>query len=69
MRLLTEFLMLLGELDLVEFLFSCCGCVTRVVWEKMGFSCESRCISVFANKRLCEDLEIDFRMVETCIFL
>jgi len=40
MRLLTEFLMLFDELDLVEFLFSCCGYVRRVVWEKMSFSCE-----------------------------
>jgi len=65
MRLLIEFLMLLGELDLVEFLFSCCCCVSQVVWEKSGFSCESRCISIFANKRLCEVLEIDFGVVET----
>jgi len=65
MRLLTEFLMLLGELDLVGFLFLCGGCVNRVVWEKTGFLCESRCINVFANKRLCEVLEIDFGMVET----
>ena len=35
--LLTEFLMLLYELNLVEFLFSCCGYVSRVVWEKTGF--------------------------------
>jgi hypothetical protein len=40
MRLLTEFWCWLGELDLVEFMFSCCGCVSRVVWEKTGFSCE-----------------------------
>jgi len=26
--------MLLDELDLVEFIFSCCDYVSRVVWEK-----------------------------------
>jgi len=49
MRLLTEFSMLLDEMDLVEFLFSCCDWVSRVVWEKTGFSCEK---SVF--KRFCK---------------
>ena len=49
MRLLTEFLMFLDELELVEFLFSYCNCVSRVVWEKTGFSCE---MSVF--KRFCK---------------
>jgi len=29
--------MLLDELNLVEFLFSCCGYVSRFVWEKTGF--------------------------------
>ena len=43
MKLLTEFLMLLDELDLVKFLFSCCVCVSQVVLEKTGFSCEDRC--------------------------
>jgi len=52
MRLLTELLMLLDELDLERFLFSCCLCVSRVVLEKMGFSCENRCLSVFANNWL-----------------
>jgi len=32
--------MLSDELDLVEFLFSCGDCVSRVVWEKTDFSCE-----------------------------
>jgi len=32
--------MVLGELHLAEFLSLCCGCVSRVVWEKKGFSCE-----------------------------
>jgi hypothetical protein len=45
MKLLTEFLMLLDELDLVEFLFSCCDCVSRVVWEKTGFSCENSSVN------------------------
>jgi len=49
MRLLTEFLMLLDELDLAKFLFSGCVCVSRVVLEKTGFSCEK---SVF--KRFCK---------------
>ena len=49
MKLLAEFLVLLGELDLVEFLFSCCDCVSRVVWEKTGFLCE---MPVF--KRFCK---------------
>ena len=35
-----NFFMLFDELDLVEFLFSCCVYVSRVVSEKMGFSCE-----------------------------
>jgi len=52
MRLLTEFLMLLDELDLENFLLSCCVCVSRVVLEKTGFSCENQCLSVFANKWL-----------------
>ena len=49
MSLLTEFLMLLDELDLVEFLFSCCGCGTRVVWEKTEFSCEKSVFKRFCN--------------------
>jgi hypothetical protein len=57
--------MLLDELDLVEFLFSCCDCVRQVVWEKTGFSCEISVFKRFANKRLCEVLENDFGMVET----
>jgi len=52
MRLLTEFLMLLDELDLTKFLFSCCGCVSRVVLEKRVFREKSRCLSIFANKWL-----------------
>jgi len=60
MRLLTEFLTWLNELDLVEFRFSCCGCVSRVVWEETGFRVRSRCVSVFANERLCEVLENAF---------
>jgi len=48
--LLTEFLMLLDELDLEEFMFSCCGYVSRVVWEKMGFSCEMLAFKRFCNK-------------------
>jgi len=47
MKLLIEFLMLLGELDLVEFLFSCCGYVSRVVWEKTGVSCEKLIVNRF----------------------
>ena len=70
MRLLTEFLMFLDELELVEFLFSYCDCVSRVVWEKTGFSCE---MSVF--KRFCKENDYvrfgrnDFGMVETWIYL
>jgi len=36
----TEILMLLNELNLVEFLFSCLGYVSRIVWEKTRFFCE-----------------------------
>ena len=50
MRLLTEFLTWLKELNLVEFMFSCCGCVSRVIWEKTGFSCEMSMFKRFANK-------------------
>jgi len=57
MRLLTEFLMLFDEMDSTKFLFSCCVCVSRVVLEKMGFSCENRCLSVSANKWLWKVLE------------
>ena len=60
MRLLTEFLTWLDELNLVEFLFSCCGCVSRVVWEKTGLRVRSWCLSVFANKWVCEVLENNF---------
>jgi len=45
--LLTEFLMLLYELNLVEFLFSCYGYVSRVVREKTGFSCEMLAFKCF----------------------
>ena len=48
------------ELNLVEFLFSCCGCVSRVVWEKKGLRVRSRCLIFFANKWLCVVLENDF---------
>jgi len=60
MRLLTEFSTWLNELDLVDFLFSCCGCVSRVVWEKTGFHVRSWCLSVFANERMREVLENNF---------
>jgi len=40
-KFLTEFLVFLGELDLVKFLFSCCGCVSRVVWKKTRVLCEN----------------------------
>ena len=61
MRLLTEFSTWLNELDLVGFLFSCCGCVSQVVWEKTGFSCEMSMFKrFFTNKWLCEVLENDF---------
>jgi len=46
-KLLTEFLVLLGELDLVKILFSCCGCVSRVVWEKTGVLCENSIVNRF----------------------
>ena len=46
-KFLTEFLVLLGELDLVNFLFSCCGCVSRVVWEKTGVLCENSIVNRF----------------------
>jgi hypothetical protein len=58
--------MFLDEWELVEFLFSYCDCVSRVVWEKTGFSCE---MSVF--KRFCKENDYvrfgrnDFGMVET----
>jgi len=51
-RLLTEFLMLLDEMDSTKFMFSCCVCISWVVLEKTGFSCKNRCLSVFANKWL-----------------
>jgi len=35
--------MLLDELGLEKFMFSCCVCVSWVVLEKTGFSCEDRC--------------------------
>jgi len=38
--------MLLDELDLAKILFSRCRCVSRVVLEKPGFSCEK---SVFKH--------------------
>ena len=41
--------MLFDELDLVEFLFSCCVYVSQVVSGKMGFSCE-----MSAFKRFCK---------------
>ena len=70
MKLLAEFLMLMDELNLVEFLFSCCDFVSRVVWEKTGFSCE---MSVFKHFRKRNDYvrfeRNDFGMVETGIFL
>ena len=47
MKLLAEFLMLMDELNLVEFLFSCCDFVSRVVWEKAGFSCENSSVNRF----------------------
>jgi len=51
MRLLTEFLMLLDELDLAEFMFSCCGHVSRVVIRrKWVFRVKCQRSSVFANK-------------------
>ena len=65
LRLLTEFLMLLDELNLVEFLFSCCDFVSRVVWEKTGFSCENSSVNRFEKWVWCEVLENDFGMVET----
>jgi len=46
-KFLTEFLVLLGELDLVKFLFSCCGWVSRVVWEKTGVLCEKSIVNRF----------------------
>jgi len=49
MRLWTEFLTWLRELTLVEFLFSCCGCVSRVVWEKTGVLCENSIVNRFEN--------------------
>ena len=48
-ELLTEFLVLLGELDLVKFLFSCCGCVSRVIWEKTGVLCENSIVNRFGE--------------------
>jgi hypothetical protein len=69
MKLLTEFLVLLGELNLVEFLFSCCDFVSRVVWEKTGFSCENSSVNRFEKWVWCEVLENDFGMIETWIFL
>ena len=60
MRLLTELLIWLRELNLVDFLFSCWGCVSRVVWEKTGFSCEISIFKRFLNKWLCEVFENDF---------
>ena len=50
MKLLAEFLMLMDELNLVEFLFSCCDFVSRVVWEKTGFSCENSSVNHFENE-------------------
>ena len=47
MKFLTEFLVLLGELDLVKFLFLCCGCVSRVVWEKTEVLCENSIVNRF----------------------
>jgi len=49
MRLLTEFLTWLRELNVVDFLFSSCGCVSRVVWEKTGFSCEMSMFKCFCQ--------------------
>ena len=69
MKLLAEFLMLMDELNLVEFLFSCCDFVSRVVWEKTGFSCENSSVNRFEKWVWCEVLENDFGMVETWIFL
>jgi len=67
-KFLTEFLVLLGESNLVKFLFSCCGCVSRVVWEKTGVLCENRLLTVLKNECLCEVLENYFGIVETWIF-
>jgi hypothetical protein len=50
MKLLAEFLMLLDELNLVEFLFSCRDFVSRVVWEKTGTSCENSSVNRFENE-------------------
>jgi hypothetical protein len=50
MKMLTEFLMLLNELNLVGFLFSCCDFVSRVVWEKTRFSCENSSVNRFENE-------------------
>jgi len=46
-KLLTELSVLLGELNLVEFMFSCRGCVSRVVWEETGVSCENSIVNRF----------------------
>jgi len=69
MRLLTEFLTWLKELNLVEFMFSCCGCVSRVVWEKTGFRVRSWCLSVLQISDYVRFWKMIFGMSETWIFL
>jgi len=65
MRLLTEFLTWLKELNLVEFLFSCYGCVSRVVWGKIGFRVRIRCLSVLQISDYVRFWKMIFGMGET----
>jgi len=46
-KFLTEFLVLLGELDLVKLMFSCCGCISQVIWEKTRVLCENSIVNRF----------------------